>query len=139
MQRSNLNPQETREEKSVFTKDDVISVYTSDQAADDDILFSLNKSAFFKNKYFNFATTNLLLELEIMRYDIKRRKDVINISSMLDLLEQAKKIVLKSIYNNLQEDSFYCGDIRKHNGEMIKIFIEMNETGKLTLLLPSDH
>ena len=123
----------------LFNDDDVISVYSSEQAADDDILFSLNKSAFFKNKYFNYATTNLLLELEIMKYDIKRRQDVINVSSMVDLLEQAKKIVLKGIYNNLQEDSFYCGDIRKHNGDMVKIFIEMNETGKLTLLLPSDH
>ena len=123
----------------LFNDDDVISVYSSEQAADDDILFSLNKSVFFKNKYFNYATTNLLLELEIMKYDIKRRQDVINVSSMVDLLEQAKKIVLKGIYNNLQEDSFYCGDIRKHNGDMVKIFIEMNETGKLTLLLPSDH
>ena len=123
----------------LFNDDDVISVYSSEQAADDDILFSLNKSAFFKNKYFNYATTNLLLELEIMKYDVKRRQDVINVSSMVDLLEQAKKIVLKGIYNNLQEESFYCGDIRKHNGDMVKIFIEMNETGKLTLLLPSDH
>ena len=123
----------------LFNDDDVISVYSSEQAADDDILFSLNKSVFFKNKYFNYATTNLLLELEIMKYDIKRRQDVINVSSMVDLLEQAKKIVLKGIYNNLQEESFYCGDIRKHNGDMVKIFIEMNETGKLTLLLPSDH
>ena len=123
----------------LFNDDDVISVYSSEQAADDDILFSLNKSVFFKNKYFNYATTNLLLELEIMKYDVKRRQDVINVSSMVDLLEQAKKIVLKGIYNNLQEESFYCGDIRKHNGDMVKIFIEMNETGKLTLLLPSDH
>ena len=123
----------------IFTDDDVISVYTSDQAAEDGILFDLGKSNLLKNDMFNFVTTNLLLELDIQKYDGKRRTDVINISMMLDLIEQSKRIVLRGIEANLQEDSFYCGDVRKHNGERIKIFIEMNETGKLTLLLPSDH
>ena len=114
----------------IFIDDDVIAVYTSDQAAEDGILFDLGKSNLLKNDMFNFVTTNLLLEMDIQKYDGKRRTD---------LIEQAKRIVLRGIEANLQEDSFYCGDVRKHNGERIKIFIEMNETGKLTLLLPSDH
>ncbi len=122
-----------------FNDNAVISVYSSDQAADDEVLFTLSKSAFFRNKYFNYATTNLLLELDIMTYDSRRKQDVINVSQMIDLLEQARRIVVQSIETKMQEDDFYCGDIRKHNGQRIKIFIETNETGKLTLLLPSDH
>ena len=126
-------------DNQLFNDEEVIAVYTSNQAVEDGILFDLRKSRFLANEHFNFVTINLLQELGIIKYDGKRHTDVVNISQMLDLIEQAKRIVIRGIEASLQEDSFYCGDIRKHNGERIKIFIEMNETGKLTLLLPSDH
>jgi len=139
MKRNNLNPQETRETKPLFTPEDVISVYTSDQAAEDGILFSVGKSQFLKNDYFNYITVNLLLEMDIMKYDAKRRTDVVNVQMTLDLIEQAGKIVNRELANKLLMDCFYSGTVRKSNGERIRIFISENETGKYTLMLPSDY
>ena len=128
------------EQNNIFENADVISVYTSDEAVDDGILFDLRENQVFHNKLFNFATTNLLREMNILQYSSKHNRDVIFTSMMIDLIEQAQKIVLRKIEETLDgEEHFYCGDVRKLNGERIKIFIEMNETGKFTLLLPEDH
>jgi hypothetical protein len=139
MQRSNLNPQEAREEKPLFTQNDVISVYTSDQASEDGILFNVDKSEFLRNKLISFVTTNLLIEMDIMKYDAKVHMDVVNTSMALDLIEQARAIVNRTISNTLMVDHFYSGDVRKQSGERIKIFIVENELSKYTLMLPSDY
>ena len=139
MQRSNLNPQEPREERPIFTQEDVISVYSSDQAADDGILFSVNESVILKNDFCNYITTNLLLEMDILKYDAKAGNDVVKVQMVIDLIEQAKAIMNREIFNKLETDHFYAGDVRKSNGERIKIFISENETGLFTLMLPSDY
>ena len=104
MQRSNFNPQEAREEKPLFTQDDVISVYTSDQASDDGILFNIGKSAILKNDLCNYITSNLLLEMDIMKYDAKLGTDVVQVSMALDLIEQARAIVNREIAAKLATD-----------------------------------
>ncbi len=128
------------DQENIFKDAEVISVYTSEQASEDGILFDFSKNEVLSNKFFNFATTNLLYEMGILKYSAKHKTDVVNISMMLDLIEQAKRIVLRNLEETLNgEEHFYCGDVRKLNGERIKIFIEMNETEKFTLLLPQDH
>ena len=139
MERFKLNPQEAREEKPLFTQDDVISVYTSDQASEDGILFNVGKSAILKNDLCNFITTNLLLDMDIMKYDARVGSDVVKVQLALDLIEQAKAIVNREIANKLATDHFYSGMVRKLNGERIRIFICENETGKFTLMLPADY
>jgi hypothetical protein len=57
----------------------------------------------------------------------------------LDLIEQAVAIINRELVNKLLLDCFYSGTVRKSNGERIRIFISENETGKYTLMLPSDY
>ena len=124
---------------NLFTAADVVSVYSSEQATEDGILFNLSESVFFKNKYFSFVTTNLLLDLNILAYNSEKQMDVINTSMLLDLIEQAKRIVLNKIQETLSDDHFYSGVVRSSKNESIRIFICQNETGLYTLMLPSDY
>ena len=124
---------------NIFNSSDVVSIYTSDEATEDGILFDLSKSSFFKNEHFNFVTTNLLSDLNILSFSSKLNSDVINTPMLLDLLEQAKRIVLNKIRETLTEDTFYSGIVRSQDNQSIRIFICQNETGLFTLMLPSDY
>jgi hypothetical protein len=77
--------------------------------------------------------------MDIMKYDAKLGTDVVQVSMALDLIEQARAIVHREIAAKLATDHFYSGNVRKLNGERIRIFICENETGKYTLMLPSDY
>jgi len=113
---------------------EVIFQYTSKQAEEDGILFDITKlNEKWKKGLFNYVTTNLLSKGYL------DEKGSINFPNLLDLLNQANLIVkIKS--NNFHDfDTFYAGRIELPSGEKQEIFIEQNETGKFTLLLPEDH
>ena len=113
---------------------DVISSYTSEQAEEDGILFNITKlNEEWKKGLFNYVTTNLLGK---GYFDDNNN---INLPNLLDLLNQALLIVKIKTNNFHDFDSFFAGQIELPSGNKQEIFIEQNETGKFTLLLPEDH
>jgi hypothetical protein len=108
--------------------------YTSNQAVEDGILFDMNEMKGLINDVekgiFSHITSNLLFSKGYM----KEGEDI-NLPNLVDLLNQCGKIMKKKI----MLDSFYSGEIELPNGEKQMIFIELNETGRFTILLPEDH
>jgi hypothetical protein len=114
--------------------DNVIYSYTSEQAEEDGILFNITKlNPSWERGIFNFVTVNLLNQ-GYFEEDGK-----IRMVNLVDLLNQANEIVKKATKNFTKFDSFFSGNIELPSGKQQKIFIEQNETGKLTILLPEDH
>jgi len=122
-------------EKSLFNEKEVVFVFTSQQAEEDGILFNIEKiNPKWKKGIFNYVTTNLLSKGYFHEETHK-----INIPNLLDLLNQANQIVLKKSNNFKKFDTFFDGDIELPNGEQQQIFIQQNETGKFTVMLPADY
>ena len=63
----------------------------------------------------------------------------LNIPNLLDLLNQSLNIVRKKSKDFTEHDWFFEGEIELPSGNRQQVFIEQNETGKYTILLPSDH
>lgn len=116
-----------------------ISTYTSNEASEDGMLFDIRElNSVWKADIFTYVTTNLMQEHDyIQRLD---DGEEINIPNMLDLLNQANEIVRKAS-NDFKDakEPFYSGTIELPSGARQEIFIEMNETGNYTILLPEDH
>jgi len=116
-----------------------ISTYTSNEASEDGMLFDIRElDSNWKFGIFTYVTTNLMQQHDY----IQRVEDgeKVNIPNMLDLLNQANEIVRKAS-NNFKDskEPFYSGNIELPSGARQEIFIEMNETGNYTILLPEDH
>lgn len=117
----------------LFTKDDVIYSYGIEQAEEDGILFNIttiNKD--WEKGLFSHVTDNLLSK---GYYDEKE----VRIINLLDLLNQANEIVRKATKNFKKFDSFFSGEIELPNRTKQKVFIQQNETGKFTIMLPEDY
>ncbi len=111
----------------------IIYSYSSQQAEEDGFLFDITKINPSWNKgLFNFVTTNLLSKGYM-------QDDKLNFANILDLLNQALHIVKTKSKNFKVHDTFFSGKIEFPDGERNQIFIEMNETGKYTLMLPEDR
>ena len=118
--------------KDDFFGDEVYS-YTSKQAEEDGLLFDitrLNKD--WKKGGFNYVTFNLLSKGYV-------RDGKVSIPNILDLLNQCLFIVKKKSKDFTQHDSFFSGKIELPNGDRQTIFMEQNETGKFTIMLPEDR
>lgn len=112
----------------------VVFKYTSEQAEEDGYLFDISKlNEKWKKGLFNYVTTNLLNKGYL------EEKGEIRLVNLVDLLNQALQIVKKKSNNFKDFDYFFAGEIELPSGEKQQIFIEQNETGKFTLLLPEDH
>ena len=110
-----------------------VSVYTSDQAVVDGILFDLIQlNPAWKKGLFNYVTANLLNRGYMYQ-------DKISIPNLLDLLNQANQIVRRETKGFTVMDTFFCGSVELPDGEQEKIFICWNETGKFTIMLPADY
>ncbi len=121
----------------IFNEDDVIFKYTSEDAEDDGILFDVTKiNPAWKNGTFNYVTANLLKE---GYFNKKNGEETINIPNLLDLLNQSLQIVRIKTENFTKPDSFFDGHIELPNGNKQMIFIQANETGKFTIMLPEDY
>jgi hypothetical protein len=113
---------------------EVIYCYTSEQAVKDGILFDITQiNPEWEKGIFRYVTTNLMGHGYL-------QDDKVNIPNLLDLIHQSLNIVWKAS-NGFQDrpDSFYSGDIELPSGRKQQIFIELNELGKYTILLPEDH
>ena len=112
-----------------FTEDDIISQYTDEDAIEDGILVKLERSGKPLSRYIKLATTNLLVSCEYLV------DDQLNIPNIRDLITQCHSIMIKGT----ESRGFYSGDIELPSGEQQKVFIEQNNSGGYTVMLPEDH
>jgi len=120
------------EAKDIF--DNVVLKYTSEQAEDDGYLFDVSKlNEKWEKGLFNYVTTNLL-----SKGYLEENKEI-RMVNLVELLNQALQIVKRKSNNFKDFDYFFAGNIELPSGKKQQIFIEQNETGKYTLLLPEDH
>ncbi len=113
---------------------EVIYCYTSEQAVEDGILFDITQiNPEWEKGIFKYVTTNLMEHGYL-------QNDKVNIPNLLDLIYQSLNIVWNAS-NGFQDRpaTFYSGDIELPSGRKQQIFIELNELGKYTILLPEDH
>lgn len=111
----------------------VIDVYTSKQAEEDGLLVDLTKiNPKWGMGLFNYVTSNLLSKGYM-------QDDKINVACVIDLLNQATKIVKTRSKGFKEYDTFFSGTVELPTGIKQLIFIEQNETGKFTLMLPEDR
>ena len=120
---------------NVFTDTDIISVYTSDEATEDGILLDVRKvNPEWEKGIFSHVTVNLMSTCGYFNDD-----GTLNIPNLLDLLNQSLEIVRKKSKDFTEHDWFFEGEVELPSGSRQQVFIEQNETGKYTILLPSDH
>jgi hypothetical protein len=112
-----------------FTEEDIVSRYTDEDGIRDGILMKLERDGKPMSRYIKLATTNLLVSCEYME------GDELNIPNVLDLIIQSHSIMI----NGRTDDWFYSGDIELPSGEKQKVFIEKNNSGGYTVMLPEDH
>lgn len=85
-----------------------------------------------KRGLFNYVTSNLLSKGYI-------KDNKVDTPCLLDLLNQTNVIVRILSRDFKKFDSFFSGIIELPSREKQKIFIEMNETGNFTIMLPEDR
>jgi len=110
---------------------ETISTYTSDQATEDGILYSV------KHQIISYVTTNLMT-----RHGYFTREngvDHVNIPNITDLITQAVLIIKRNYLKTKVQDWFYSGLVELPSGNKTKIFIAQNETGRYTIMLPEDY
>jgi hypothetical protein len=114
-------------EESVFGSN-VISVYTSDEAVEDGILARVEDIDPRWKGPVNIITMNLLHQ-GYMEEDGTVRK-----VNVMDLLNQATHL-----WYDRKEDWMHVFRIEFPDGQKREVWMEQNETGKFTLMLPEDH
>ena len=119
----------------MFNETDVISSYTANQAVEDGILFDVAElKQGWEKGLFNYITSNILFSKGYMELDKK-----VNYPNIMDLLNQANQIVKKKSNNFKEFDHFFSGTIELPSGQKCEIYIQQNETGKFTIMLPEDY
>ena len=112
-----------------------IYTYTLDNAVEDGFFVDLRAiNPNYAKGMFSHATTTLMSKGYI---DLENSQ--INEPNLRDLIIQAVHIVRKKSHNFTKPDSHYAGMIELPSGKEHMIFIEQNETGKYTLMLPTDY
>ena len=114
---------------SIFTEDDIVSRYTDEGAIEDGILVKLERDGKPMSRYIKLATTNLLESSDYME------DDQFNVPNILDLIKQCHWIMIRA----KKWDWFYSGKIELPRGEKQEVFIEQNNSGGYTVMLPEDH
>lgn len=125
--------------KEIFGE--AVFTYTSEEAEDDGILFDVTRlNPVWKKGLFNYVTTNLLSKGYIESGQSDKDFDYkIKIANVIDLLKQSLQIVKTRSKDFTEPDTFFSGSIELPSGEKQKVFIQQNETGKFTIMLPEDY
>jgi hypothetical protein len=120
--------------ENFFTEDEIIDIYSSRQAEEDGIIVNIKDiNTKFDKSMFNYVTTNLLIKCGYIKYEEYK------IYNIIDLFNQATHIMRLEYDKSKVLDDFYCGKIELPNGTKQEIFIQRNETGKYTIMLPEDY
>ena len=110
-----------------------VFVYTAEQAVEDGILADIGRiNPVWKSGIFNHVTANLLHKGYV-------KNEKIDLPCLQDLLQQALDIVNRKSKEQEEPDWLYTGEIELPSGMKQEIFIQQNETGKYTLMLPEDY
>ncbi len=121
------------ENNSLFEPEDLIDVYTSEQAEEDGVLVDITRTnPSWKMGLFNYVTSNLLCKGYI-------KEDKIYPVCVCDLLNQALEIVRIETKDFTVPDTFFSGKVEFPDGVKRIVFIERNEHDKLTIMLPEDR
>lgn len=118
------------EKDSLFGE--IISEYSSGQAEEDGLLYSVKN-----HQIFSYITTNLMYKCGYMVRD--GGEEHVNIPNLTDLLNQAGGIVVRAYKKSGKQDWYYSGLIEFPSGTKGKICIAQNESGKYTIMLPEDY
>ncbi|MDG6222602.1 MAG: hypothetical protein IAX21_00860 [Candidatus Bathyarchaeota archaeon] len=151
--------------KRFFEQNEVIYTYTSEQAAEDGILFDLDQlvpAKFSSNFFLKYITAGLLSKgywNNCCKHGVKNGEQgktprcqtctvylnvekslnclnpSLNFPNILDFIFQATQIFKRKPKN----DYFISGKIELPNGEHQKIFISQNETGRYSAMLPEEY
>jgi hypothetical protein len=125
-------------EEPLFKPDDIVSVYTSQEAVEDGVLFDLDRVLTqnpAKPFFLKYVTTNLLEKGYLNPPKEPDVESTLNIPNLKDLLNQAAQIFRKKP----ADDYFASGRIELPGGQKQQIFIAQNETGRYTAMLPEDY
>ena len=121
--------------RDFFAEEDVVSRYTSEDAVEDGILYDLDEilPAWLAGGFVRYIT----IGVGSMGYvDVDEHDDAtVNAPNLMDLLVQAEQIRKRG----RRGDWHYSGEVETPDGEKQEIYIEQNETGRFTILLPSEH
>ena len=116
----------------IFSKEDIVSTYLSNEAVEDGFLFNLDlvvKQSPLGKFVLQYVTTNLLGK------GYWNQDQTINIPNLRDLIEQSLRVFRKKP----SDDYFVSGHIELPSGGKQKIFIEQNESSRYTVMLPEDY
>lgn len=113
-----------KEEKYLFEDTDIVSSYTSEEAVEDGILASTD--VMFPNQMKHIVshiTSNLI--------DTHEYK---NAASIMDLCNFIGPKIMMS-----KDKEFFDTYVEGPNGNKFKVFVQQNETGRYTVMLPEDY
>lgn len=80
------------------------------------------------------VSLDLLIDLDVLKYNGSLRSDVIFVPGLIDILEQANRIMIRGIYNTLELQPSYQGTIRKPNGKPVVVSIVENESNHYSII-----
>ena len=80
------------------------------------------------------VSTDVLIDLDVMKYNGRMHTDVINVSGLLDVVEQAERIINRGIYNTMALQPSYCGPIRNSRGGVAIVEIKENENNQYSII-----
>jgi len=132
MAQKNIN-QEGKQLMTSTLKAPEVIVFEPKVSLEDGDLFDVAAAGLQFEGRINRVSTDLLIDLDVMRYNATVRNDVINVPNLLDVLEQAHQIINRSIYNTMTLQPSYSGTIRRPNGKQIVISIIENETNNYSI------
>lgn len=118
---------------SLFDESDIISKYDLMDAEEDGVLFNLfSINPEWKQGFFSHITTNLLNKGYM-------DGDNILISELITLLHQCTIFMKKEGEKNPILEEFYSLKVDLPNRKKQKIFIQLNEMNRYTIMLPEDY
>jgi hypothetical protein len=113
-----------------------ISVYTSKEAVEDNILFDLDQLKYRKDNPTRAAQTPLkYVTTNLMARGYINDNQTLNLPNIMDLILAAGIILSKMP----KGDYFAEGRIELPDGSKQLIYIAQNETGRYTVMLPEDY
>ena len=117
-----------------FKHSDIVSMYTSAMAVEDGILLDVGAvREAWSDGLIEYVTTNLIA----CGYEDEQGNIIV--SSLADLLAQAQEILLQDCRRGKPMEWFYSGEIELPAGHTQVIYIELNDEGRYTIMLPEDH
>ena len=132
MDRKNINQEGNQLMTNTLEKPEII-VWEPKAGSTDTDTFNVAAAGLQFDGRISEVSLDLLIDLDVLKYNGSLRSDVIHVPSLIDVLEQANRIIIRGIYNTLQLQPSYQGTIRKSNGKPVVISIVENEANHYSI------